>query len=107
MSDMDELAQLRAALLPFAEQRAGVDDLLTARRVLGLPDFPPVNQAMAELRETVGGAFDGVDADAYVREMREDAELAAAHAEIERLTAERDELKAMLVRGTSQRPWFD
>ena len=28
--------------------------------------------AMAELREAVGGAFDGVDADAYVRELRGD-----------------------------------
>jgi hypothetical protein len=32
----------------------------------------PIIEAFAELREAVDGAYDGVDADAYVRELRGD-----------------------------------
>lgn len=52
---------LESALRPFAEQDFGIDALLTARRLLGLPDFPPIREALAELREVVGDLFDGDD----------------------------------------------
>ena len=51
----------RAALLPFAEQRATLADLLSARSLLGLPDFPPATEAIKSLADQVGAHFDGSD----------------------------------------------
>jgi hypothetical protein len=66
---------LEAALRPFAEQNySDLDALLTARRLLGLPEFPSPAEALAQLRELVGSHFDGVDPVAYVAELRGDDE---------------------------------
>lgn len=37
-----------------------------------VPEQKPIGVAMTELRDAVGGAFDGVDADAFVRAQRDD-----------------------------------
>lgn len=44
-----------------------------AREGLGIPPLepPPIDQAMAELREKFGHHFDGVDAEQFVREQRD------------------------------------
>lgn len=72
---IDRISALEAALRPFAEQEySSPDALLTARRLLGLPEFPPIGEAFAQLREIVGLHFDGVDPVAFVAQLRGDDE---------------------------------
>lgn len=70
---IDRIEALEAALRPFAEQcYSDMDNLLVARKLLGMPDFPPLSETLARLRELVGSHFDGVDPVAYVAELRGD-----------------------------------
>jgi len=73
----DRCEALEAALRPYAEQQSDIDNLLAARRLLGLPDFPPLDETLAALREAVGPHFDGVDPVAFVAELRGDDDEAA------------------------------
>lgn len=76
------LAQLQRAEAENQELRRL---LATAIPSLSIPPYPAPNAAEAfeALREASGGCWDGVDAEAYVREIRGDDE---AQREIERLT---------------------
>jgi hypothetical protein len=68
-----ERDELRAVLMPYADQSgSSVENFLRARQLCGLPDFPPITETMAELRAAYGHYFDGVDVDAFMKEVRGD-----------------------------------
>jgi hypothetical protein len=90
----EEMQSLRRLLLAFAEQRATVEEMIEARRVCGLPEYPPITQAFAEMRAMYGHHVDGVDVDVFMADVRgDDLEslqnaLDAAHEECNTLRAD-------------------